>query len=263
MGSNENWNTEDINLLKSVYENEDVYDICSYFPERTMVGILIKANRLGLKKIKKNRGHTRKYYCDFDYFEQIDSCDKAYHLGWAFTDGNVCGSQYRIRIRDYDVDVLENLNDKLNSTYKIYKRKDCVELDITNQQFVNNLINKGCTERKSYSVSFPHIDKEYLFDFIKGVFEGDGSYICTEKTHKINLCSSSKNFLYSMKNILEENGIKSYVYFIGEGGCGYLEISSKKSMAAFLNKILNTNSYFMKRKLLKINDLLKFCNKNG
>lgn len=263
MSSNCNWSEGELNLLKRIYADKDIYEICESLPGRSMTGILVKAARIGLKKIKKNRSHVRKYYCDFDYFKDINSSAKAYHLGWAFTDGNVCGEQYRIRIRDYDIDVLENLNLELNSTYKIYKRGNCVEIDITNAQFVNNLIDKGCTERKSSTLSFPSIENEYFFDFIKGVFDGDGCYVCTDKTQKIGLCSASKDFLCSIRDNLNTYGIKSYVYFKSGGSYGSLEICAKKSIKMFLDKVLSTNSYFMKRKHKKMEKLLNFVTKKN
>lgn len=43
---------------------------------------------LNIKNIKGN--HYRKYFHKEDYFENIDSEDKAYWLGFFFADGYIC-----------------------------------------------------------------------------------------------------------------------------------------------------------------------------
>lgn len=226
--TNIKWSIDEINILKQNYEKESIKNIKRCFKNRSEMAIMIKANKLGLKKQIKDREHTRKHFCNFDYFKNIDTCNKAYYLGWAFSDGNICGNQYRLRLIKSDKEVLLNMNKDIESDYKIYERHNYCELAITNSLFCENLIDKGCIKRKSYKIVFPNININYWLDFIKGVYDGDGSYICTNKTKKIDLVSGSITFIIQIHNILKFYRIKSYVY--KSKNCNYarLQISSKK-----------------------------------
>lgn len=252
------WTNNELNYLKEKYEQEDINIIYEHLNSHSHNSILIKANRLGLIKRNKQRNYTRHYTCDFEYFKTIDTPNKAYFLGWAYTDGNVSGNQYRLRLQENDIDVLCNMNKDMCSTYKIYHRKNYVELDITNKKFVECLKLQGVYPNKSHTIGFPYL--EYMWDFIKGCFDGDGCYICTNKTKKISIVSASRDFIYGLKLFLENNQIKSYItecktYYI-------LEMSSKNNIKSFLIRVLGTSSYFMKRKKNKMYNLLFSFDKN-
>lgn len=214
---------------------------------------------MGLKKKNKNREKSRKFFCNFTYFENIDTPNKAYYLGWAITDGNISDScnQYRIRLKESDIDILEKFRKELESNYKIYHRKNYVEIDITNRKFVDCLINNGCVPNKTEIVKFPNIKKELLWDFVKGIFDGDGSYIFTNKTKKICYSTASEEMKNSLADFLEKEGIKFYIYKSGK--CYNFQICSKKSMSIFLYNILSTKSDFLDRKYKKMIMLYEYC----
>lgn len=253
---NKKWEFEELLILKQYYEKTDIYDLLKLLPNRSMNAIMLKANKLGLKKEVKNRDFTRKYYCDFEYFKNIDTPNKAYYLGWAFTDGNISGNQYRLRVHKKDKEILEMFSKELRSTYPIYERDSYVELDITSEIFVKHLIRHGCTSRKTYNLRFPNISEDFLFDFIKGIFDGDGSYVFTEKTKKITLISASSSFVYFLQSVLIDNAIITYVTHTGN--YYILSIERKDSIKKFVEKILYTHSDFLHRKKEKMIKLLEY-----
>jgi hypothetical protein len=64
----------------------------------------------------------------------------------------------------------------------------------------------GGTENKSLTLEFPEVPKEYLPDFIRGYFDGDGS-IMRLKNNRVNsaFTCGSKKFLIKLHQALKEN----------------------------------------------------------
>lgn len=182
------WSEKELNILKDNYARLCIDDLMNMLPNRTLTAIFLKANKMGLKREIRDSKNMRKYTFDYNYFENINTANKAYYLGWALTDGNVSSTQYRIRLQTRDVDILEKFSKDIKSNYPIYNRdKDrSREIVLSNFKIVEDLYNLGCKPHKTFDVEIPNIDELYEWDFIKGIFDGDGSYICTSKTKKNN-----------------------------------------------------------------------------
>lgn len=140
--------------------------------------------RLGYKTTKGN--HYRKYFFDFDFFETIDTEKKAYWLGFLYADGTICkqdprgyGEQeFKLALKRDDREILEKYCEDLKSTYPIREDRHLYYCSFRSQKTVNDLKKLGCVENKSLILTFPTIDqvpKEFIYDFIRGYFDGDGS----------------------------------------------------------------------------------------
>lgn len=251
----ESWSDKDIEFLINNYAITD-NDIISKKLNRSINSIFLKASKLNLKKEIKKTGLDRKYNFNKDYFKNIDSNNKAYYLGWALTDGNVVygdGYTYRIRLSTIDIDILEKFKTDLHSDVPILFResnKYC-EINICSKQFTENLINLGCIPNKTFDVEFPDIKDEFIWDFLKGLFDGDGCYVCTDKTYKIQFASASKSLIDGVSNVLSRYDIK-YNISSNKNRFYKLEISSRKHIKDFLNYIVNTKSDFLDRKYRKM-----------
>ncbi len=256
------WNDREVKILKNNYSKMYVEDLMALLPNRTLNAIFLKANKLGLKREMRDSKNSRKYVFDYNYFENIDTANKAYYLGWALTDGNVSDTQYRIRLQSKDIDILEKFSKDIKSTYPIYNRDNgkSKELVLSHRKIVDDLYKLGCCPHKTFIIEVPKINKIYEWDFIKGVFDGDGCYICTDKTKKISLVSGSKVFINQLSNILKKYNIKSTIYKPKDYNCYRLEITSKKGIKLFVANILNTKSDFLDRKYNKIIKLKEYIN---
>lgn len=243
------WTAEEENILKKYYPTARYEEFLPLI-NRSKKQIMLKANKMGIKRISKDASEKRKYTLDENYFKVIDSPNKAYYLGWAFTDGNVISSQYRIRLNSIDKEILEKMLIEFKSNSLIYQRGKNSEINICSKLFVKNLINLGCIYNKTYSIKFPQLPKNLIFDFLKGCFDGDGCYVFTEKTKKISFCSASYDFIKEISNILKLYGIKNYIY--NNKNVYSLQFSSKNSLKIFLEKIINTDSDFLERKKSKM-----------
>ena len=196
--------------------------------------------RLGIKTTTGN--HYRKYFFDFDYFSVIDNAQKAYWLGFLYADGcilpqNKYGEQaFKLTLGEKDINILRQLKADLQSTYPIrydYSRNKKnpshqiqVLLEQRSQKTVDDLKKLGCFESKSPLLKFPteeQVPTIYVYDFIRGYFDGDGS-ITVGYTYKKYLYSSicivgTKEFISTLStfftggSIVKDNRKENSYYF--------------------------------------------------
>lgn len=140
----------------------------------------------GVKTTKGN--HYRKYFHDEDFFEVIDTEEKAYWLGFMFADGYIVDHSkihgqdaFGISLVENDTSTLEKFKKSINATNPITKdssrkeRKPMVRLLMSSQKTVDDLINKGCLKKKSLLLKPPiGVPDFLLLHFIRGLFDGDG-----------------------------------------------------------------------------------------
>lgn len=89
-------------------------------------------------------------------------------------------------------------------------KKGLSQLSIHSSVIVANIISLGgiVKGKKSYSIDFPNIDKEYIDTFLCGYFDGDGCIRYKENSISISFSSKSKLFLSKIiehYSLLEEN----------------------------------------------------------
>ena len=140
-----------------------------------------------IKKIKGN--HYRKYFHDFDFFENIDTEEKAYWLGFMFADGYIINHENRygedsfgLTLAEDSLDSIEKFKKSLHATNPIlYDNSKSIgqpqaKIVLTSQKTVNDLIDKGCVKQKSLILQPPKkVPEKLLSHFIRGFFDGDGS----------------------------------------------------------------------------------------
>lgn len=144
----------------------------------------------------RSSGSYRKLVLDGNYFEIIDTPDKAYWLGFIAADGCVIRhktkSWLQIGLQKRDREHLEKLRGALQSEVSIidvmYKNKgkwgEYVDgkphyysrLHICSTKIVNDLERLGICQRKSKNGIIPWAgDKHLLRHYYRGVVDGDGS----------------------------------------------------------------------------------------
>lgn len=191
-------------------EKED-YIIKNYHRESTK-NILekLKISKPTLLRYVKKSGlivKTSKLYdCNENYFENINTEEKSYWLGFLYADGYVRdrknNAEMRLKLSIKDIEHLGKLKKALNTDSEI-KIKECQAiLSINQKKFVKNLIDKGCVQAKTQVIKFPLFLREDLKrHFIRGYFDGDGSIKFTDKNSpSFNVVSGSFSFLESFKD---------------------------------------------------------------
>jgi len=183
------WTTEDDAVLRHVYPHLSDKDVAQHL-QRTLWSIQSRAKRLKLTKSQEHRENfaqervrqlskaNSKYHVSHNYFSSIDTREKAYWLGWMWSDGNVYrqGESYQIKIDLYkdDAYILQHFAAALNSDYPLYSYKNAVRLLVSSKQMFTDLSRYGIVPRKSGVNYVPNISLDFVSDFIRGVFDGDG-----------------------------------------------------------------------------------------
>lgn len=161
---------------------------------------------------KKNVGYPR----NSDYFEEIDSSEKAYWLGMMLSDGNV-GKDNSINLSLKDREHIEKfkkaigaINHKITVVEDNRWEKSCFSycFSMKDKKMAYDLAQYGCVPNKTYiNFNFPQIDNAYIYDFIRGYFDGDGSiYYSKDGRCKLDW-AGQKNFLQDLKIVLQKENI--------------------------------------------------------
>lgn len=162
----------------------------------TEMGISVKSFGTFLKERNWTRnGFTRENYTlTDDYFEVIDSADKAYWLGMLFADGCVIdggkdtGGKITLELADVDIKHLYKFKEALNYNGKIRHRnnKAMSSISIYRNKMVHDLSAKGCVQNKTYQGWIDvQVIKGFELDFIRGFLDGDGYIEQNLKKHRV------------------------------------------------------------------------------
>ena len=155
---------------------------------------------------------TQKYSFNEDYFETIDSEDKAYFLGFIIADGCVSDGSNRICITQKETDILYEFKKYVGFEGPIHKQKNrnISSINLSSSKMKSDLYKLGIHSNKTMVVKYPDISKELQNHFIRGVFDGDGciSMRIDKRDNSVrgqfNICSGSYEFIEKYYNNLNK-----------------------------------------------------------
>lgn len=145
-----------------------------------------------------------------DYFENIDTEQKAYWLGFIYADGCISRGKIEIglSIKDYDHLVKFKNDVGYMGDIKFRQSTNSCRIMFGSTKMINDLRKYGVHERKSTTKQFPNnIPSEFLKDFARGYFDGNGCIIKRNlkngKTkYSLGISCGSKDFLYDFLNAI-------------------------------------------------------------
>lgn len=254
---------------KIIFSEKDIKDIIrlhksGYSPRK--IAPLYNVEYKTIYRMLKKENHyinrsknafTRKYDCDNQYFDNIDTEHKAYWLGLIAADGYVATNKRHLlslTLHQDDSKILSLFLKDLKSDYPIIynKRDKCCKVDINSKQIVTNLSIYNIIPRKTFKFRFPNkLDDKLYNHFIRGYFDGDGC-VYISKTKQIEYTITSNTyFLEQLQDILikqcnlnkttfkkyKRTNIKTMVY------CG-----NKQSKRIYDYMYRNATIYFTRKK---------------
>lgn len=169
--------------------------------------------------ILKNGGElnkrVNKYSFNEDYFEKIDTEDKAYFLGFIVADGNINSKTNAITIIQKETSILNTFKKCIDSDCKISttKSRDVSTITISSKKMKDDLYNLGINSNKTMIVKYPNIPKDLEHHFMRGVFDGDGCISIHKRREdsrdttdrgQVNICSGSRDFIEKYVDRLNE-----------------------------------------------------------
>jgi hypothetical protein len=216
-------------------------------------------------------GRPRKYLLNQNYFENIDSENKAYILGFIYADGSIYKNYLSIKISQKDNEILNFIKNELNYSgiirqYKI-NNNDYVDLTISSNKIICDLIKLGVIKNKTYlSKELPTYNKKYETAFIRGFFDGDGSIYSNNNRgySEYTICFSGNiNILNQIKIILNNYEISSSKIrhrYNNDNSC-MLEIRGNKNIEKIYNLFYNNAEFYLKRKKERFNNFMLMLSK--
>lgn len=218
------------------------------------------------------------YQLNENYFETIDSREKAYFLGLLTADGCVhkpipkkrkCRISLQLKMEDkYIIESFAKAIEFKGNIHTVtiksgkYSGHQYAKILFTSNKMANDLSKYGVINNKTYlEHAYPDIPQEFDNDFIRGYFDGNGSVFVSNEKHwrKGNIFPvihfrfvGQKNLLETIKDKLGLNGrlVKSKKSFI-------YELCYKRRIKAnlFFNKIYNDTNLYLKRKYAIFKDV--------
>lgn len=200
--------------------------------------------------------------------------EMSYVLGFFAADGSMLKNNRGacfIEFKICDLDILKNIKKVLSSEHKISyivpknkKWQNTYRLQIGSKEIFKDLEKIGFTQAKTKNLTFPSIPKEYLGDFIRGYFDGDGCvsygfYSIKNRKNKRFIFSSrftcaDKNFLDILKSKMSD---KLKGGFIVKKERGYELVYSHKDSLALFDILYNNvpRCLFLDRKYKKFKEI--------
>jgi len=159
----------------------------------------------------QKRGKVPQSYFDInENFFSSWSSEMAYVLGLIATDGCVSKSG-TVSLCINDKDLLEKVRRVMGSEHKICQSKHQEGLycfHFARPRLVNDLAGLGILPRKSLNIKFPAVPDAFLIDFIRGVFDGDGSVFFDKRSKnypiRTKFTGSSKEFIEKLELALQK-----------------------------------------------------------
>lgn len=150
----------------------------------------------------------RKYTFNRQYFENIETEEQAYWLGFLFADGGVTKYEVRFELKESDSRCVTKFKAALDADQPLYGAgTGFVGLRLSSVHFSNSLISHGCVPRKSKIIRFPaSVPPQLSRHFIRGFFDGDGC-ISGPKGWGWSIYSSSRGFIQDLVSIVRAQGL--------------------------------------------------------
>ncbi len=265
-------NKEIGNILLDRYKSEkNLLKLTDEFniPYTSILNFL-KKNKVFEPKLYETR---RKYELNENYFDNIDSEDKAYFLGILYADGTNSLKNYEVslRLQETDLNILMKLNSLIQPTKPIgfIKSKNInwqnqYRLLINSKKISKRLSELGVTPNKTFITTYPlFLDNKFNKHFIRGYFDGDGSVFFNKINKNLGICiTGTENLIISIQNILikTENFNKTKLsnrYPERNTNTRSLNYFGNNNAKNFYDYIYENATIFMERKKNKFEKYLK------
>jgi len=164
---------------------------------------------LRMRSIRRNYQvdlNKKSYECNSKVFTDENALSY-YLLGAYMSDGNVEKNTNRIGIISKDKEWIESIRDLISpdSPLQVSNEGRTFIFRFSSKKVRDWLIKNECVPCKSLICKMPNVPKQYFRDFVRGIFDGDGSVSCKFelgqdgitriKILNAYICSGSKTFL--------------------------------------------------------------------
>lgn len=207
---------------------------------------------------KQKYYRKRNYFLDIDFFEKIDTFEKAYILGYFYADGyvNINDSYAELCLHQQDTSILNEIHKVIGGKLRPY-RQNMARLSFYSKKICEDLTKYGCHQNKTFTLLFPNIEPVLYSSFIRGYFDGDGSFYKSGKYGGVVSFAGNLNFLEKLSDVLSESLNIQLRRIEPHGKIGYLRYSKRSDLQKIHNYIYcNKSVFYLDRKFSKYVDVL-------
>lgn len=214
-----------------------------------------ETTRARLKILNIEQRGMFKYFYNRDYFEKIDSENKAYWLGFITADGCIAknGASISIQLGRKDIGHLKKFCDEIQAPYSLIKDTiggfgtECNKLAISSVKMNQDLQDKGIHPAKSlHEKPYLSLDEKYIKHYIRGLIDGDG-YISTCKI-EFGFCGSEDMCNFLLQYFKKISPYEINVHVRNEDRLFRLSIGAKSVVSYLLNYLYNNEFTSLDRK---------------
>lgn len=226
----------------------------------TSVRRILKNNQIKTRNLSES---CLKYYLNQNYFDEIDTPNKAYILGFWYSDGCNCKkyNYLKLELKKTDQEILEKIRKEMNLGKPVYKSKKpnasgnyTASIRIYSTHMCEMMEKWGCGERKTFSLKFPKwMQKELVPHFLRGCFDGDG-FVSDYSIHKGARCSLTgfEDFILGVVTFLSERFKLNYkIYDTDSEKIKDFVLCNKADVKIFLDYIYKDADLYLERKYNK------------
>lgn len=234
----------------------------------TVINILKRHN---VKIVPHRVSHFSDMELRDDFFEEIDSEEKAYFLGFMFADGYVYkGSKNAkavgLEIHIRDIELIHKLKELLNTSNKVKYRKrantEVCSINVYSTKMANDLEKYGIVQNKTkVTKHLPDIAIPYRRHFLRGLLDGDGWVTIDKKGYfHVGFVSFHKSIAEDFQkacNSLIEDKNHSSITTKGKKCSGYVcAFQSQKQVKQLMTALYKDSTIYLTRKRELVEPLL-------
>lgn len=225
------------------------------------------SNYLKRKNIKQRSQSElqRRFPINETFFENINSENQSYWLGFIYADGCIYKNSLSISLKDKEH--LEIFKDLISPTRTLTTYKKYVRLEIKSKLLSDSLKNLGVVERKTFTLNkLPNIPNNLLRHFIRGYFDGDGSLSYYKTKRSAKACFSilgTSSFLEDLQKVLEKECNLTSTNLMKIKGKNVYRYSktSKIQIMSIYDYFYKDSNIYLQRKKIKFEELRPFIQK--
>ena len=199
----------------------------------------------------------------------------AYAIGLLVTDGCLYGDGRLIDFTSKDAQQIQNFMDCLHIDLKIGQKKSgydgniCSRVQFGDADFYQFLLSIGLMQRKSKILGSIAVPDEYFFDFLRGHFDGDGTFYSywdprwrsSYLFYTVFSSASEKHILWIREVIFKKAGLRGRVTKTGKTPMYQLKYAKAESLQLLPKLYYNAQVVCLSRKREKSEKALAVINK--
>lgn len=198
-----------------------------------------------------------------NYFDIIDTEEKAYMLGLFMADGCLWfdkTNKPHIQLKMTDYDAVNSFKLAIQSEHTIRNEKDGYRLIFRSRKMAEGLISQGCTPRKSLTKTFPKLNnKDLTWSFLFGYIDGNGTISRRGNSVYIIIYTGSAEFANSIKDFYLSQNIGPWIIDNSHNDNTYRVGVSLKDFIITIYNIWDNKNKYMFRKFNKLEQYIKEC----